>query len=593
VSNEKKSLSSKTKVRKIKRKSKSSDTNLDYSKEKNESLEKNIKEKLINIENDLQGKSIKEVISGKISKIFTEKLKPTINSIVEKVGKKVESTDEIKKNLDKISKDAALISKFVENEKLTTNTDDVRVDVEIKSENNSEKTHLKEIETQNEAVQEEIKSITLSESQQSPNVKPLIEVIVSKGSVPDLQQIQRNEQASDIKTSTSDRVATGKLIKSTQNKDDIVMKNNTEKLQDTVVTDTKTKINESKLKFLGLEKEDESVQKVVTDESIASNKNIENEEDDVEVIEEIIYIDGADGDEDEEIIEEIIETTTIEDSPDTLDESLPGSGHTKVTVRTTRKISSSSLPGEVRTIEETVVTDGVPENEKKQSGFQIGVGKSGISMSVGDKKMEIGKSGLKLNRSKSKSPKNAEGDEPDKRDTKSPEKSKKSMSLPKIFKRSISQPADDDIQEAEDESASSKKLSRTGSGLLKLGKSRSKSTVVLKTGDVTIDTDAMLNFIDNERNASRISNVGQGEFDLSVGDEDVASTVVVRKTSTTTSEGKDAPVSIETVEISRKDLGLGSSSDHQPSKSAETKSNAKTKREKKDKTKLTTLTRPF
>jgi len=502
-----------------------------------EKLVKNVEGELMNIEKNLHGKSIKEVIGGKINTIFTEKVKPTINSIIEKVGKKVESTDEIKKNLDKISKDAALISKLVENEKTTKITDDVLVDVENKSENNSKKTHLNENETQNAGVQEDIKSITIGESQQSPNVEPVSEVIVSKVTVPDLQQIET------VVTSP---------------------------------TDTKTSTNESKLKFLGIEKEDKNVQKVVTDESIAQDKKIENEEDDVEVIEEIIYIDGEDGDEGEEIIEEIIETTTIE--PDSLDESIPGSGHTKVTVRTTRKISSTSSPGEVKTIEETVVTDGVPENEKKLSGFQLGVGKSGISMSVGDKKMEIGKSGLNFTRSKSKSPKNVEGDEPDKRDTKSPEKSKKSMSLPKIFKRSISQPADDDIEEAEDESASAKKLPRTGSGLLKLGKSRSKSKLVLKTGDVTMDTNAMSNFMDNERSASRTSNAGLGELDLTVGDEGVAAAVVARKTSTTTSGGKYGPESTETVSIPPPD---------------ETKSNAKTKREKKDKTKLTTLTRPF
>ncbi|XP_001947368.2 putative uncharacterized protein DDB_G0289263 [Acyrthosiphon pisum] len=590
MSKEKKSLTSEKKYRKTKRKSKTSDTNLTSP----ESLVKNVEEKLINIENNLHGKSIKEAISGKINAIFTEKVKPTINSIIEKVGKKVESTeDEIKKDLDKISKDAALISKFVENEKSTNINDDVRVDVNIKSENNTEKTHLNENETQNAVVQDDVKSITFGESQQSLNVKPLSEIIVSQVSVPELQQIKRNEQAPDMKTNTEDRVATEKLIESTNNKKDIDMKNNIENVLDTVVTSptgTKASNNESKLKFLGFEKEDKNVQKVVTDESIATDKKIENEEDDVEVIEEIIYVDGADGDEDEEIIEEIIETTTVEDSPD---ESIPGSGKTKVTVRTTRKISSSSLPGEVKTIEETVVTDGIPGNEEKRSGFKFDVGKSGVSMSVGDKKMEIGKSGLNFTRSKSKSPKNVEGDEPDKRDTKSPEKSKKSM-MPKIFKRSISQPSDDDIQEVNDESASTKKLPRTGSaGLFKLGKSRSKPTLVLKTGDVTMDADAMSNFMDNERNASRTPNVGLGGLDLTVGDEGVAAAVVVRKTSTTTSGGKDTPVTTETVDISPVDLGFGLDRDRQSAKNAETKSNAKTKREKKDKTKLTTLTRPF
>jgi len=517
-------------------------------------------------------------VGGKVSTIFTEKVKSAINSIIEKVRGQVESTDEIKKNLDKITKDAALISKIVENEKSTKITDDVRVDVEIIPENNLEKTHLNGIETQNAIVQEDIKSITLGESQQSPNITPLSEVIVSQVSVPDLQQIKKNEQTSE-KSSTVDRVETEELIESTLKKKDINMENNIEKNLDTVVTsltDTKTSINESKLKSLGFEKEDKSVQKVVTDKSISSNKKIENEEDDVEVIEEIIYVDGVDGEEDEEIIEEIIETTTIEDSPDSLDESIPGSGHTKVTVRTTRKISSSSLPGEVKTFEETVVTDGIPENERKLSGFHLGVGKSGISVSVDDKKMEIGKSELDFISSKNKSPKNVEGDGPDKRDKKSPEKSKNSVAMSKVFKRSISQPKNDDIQEAEDESASTKKFSRTGSGLSKSGKSRSKSMLIVKTGDVTIDTDDMSNFLDNEHKGSSISNVGPGGLDLTVGDGGVAATVVVGETSATTSEEKDTPVS-----------SFESAEDRLFTK------NAETKREKKDKTKLTTLSWPF
>jgi len=582
ISNEKKSLTSEKKYRKIRRKSKISDKN--DSTTENEPLVKNVNEKLINADNNVQGKSIKDMISGKINSIFTEKIKPNINNIVEEVEKKVESSDEIKKDLDKISKDAALISKLLENENSTKHTDDVQPNEEIKSENNSEKAQPNLIEKQNAVVEEEIKSITLDESQQSPNVKPLSEVTVSQISVPDLQQIERKEQVSDLKTSTPDRVTAEELNESTKNKNDIVMKNNIEKPQDTAVTsptDAKTKTNELKSKFLGLEKEDENAKKAATDKPIASDKKVDNEEDDVEVIEEIVYVDASDGAEDEEIIEEIIQTTTVEDSPD---ESSPGSGHPKVTVHTTRKISSSSLPGEVKTFEETMVIDGTPKNEKKQPSFQVDVGKSGISMSVGDKKMEIGKSGLKLNRSKSKSPKNVEGDESSNRDKKSPEKSKKSMSMPKIFKRSISQPTGDDIQETEDESASAKKLSKTGSCLFKLRKSSSKSSVVLKTGDITMDKDAMSNFMDNERNASRI-NVGQGELNLTVGNGDAAASVTI-------SEGKDTPVSMETVEKSI-GLGIGVGKDQKSTENAETKSNAKTKKPKKDKTKLTTLTRPF
>jgi len=101
--------------------------------------------------------------------------------------------------------------------------------------------------------------------------------------------------------------------------------------------------------------------------------------------------------------------------------------------------------------------------------------------------------------------------------------------------------------------------------------------------------------MDNERNASRISpNVGPGELDLKVGDKGVAASVVVRKTSTTTSGGKDSPVTTETLDIiTPVDLGFGSDRGGQSTKNVEAKSNAKTKREKKDKTKLTTITRPF
>lgn len=535
----------------------------------NESLEKYAQEKLIKIENNFQGKSIKEVINGKIKTVFTEKIKPTFDSILEKLGKKVEITEEMKNNLNSISNDAALISKFLEKEKSTKNIDEVRANVEVKSKkpdsqfknvekpilnveqnkenvvqniveisknvdivkapNNSEKTHSNEIESDNAVVEEQIKSITVGESQQSPNVKPLSEEIVSK----------------DV-----------------------------------------SKTYESKLKFLGLKKEDENVPKVVKDESIVSDKKVEDNED--EVIEEVIYIDGTDGDEGEEIIEEITETTTIENSPETLDEfnfsnsqsSAAGPGHTTVTtVKTTRKISSSSAPGQVTTVEETVVTDGKPESERKKSSFQFDMGKSGVSMSVGDKKLEIGKAGLKLKRSKSTSPQNVEGDEPDKRDTKSPEKSKRSIPNLKIFKRSISQPTDDDIEEVEGESqqsvsASGKKMSRTGSGLLNFGKSRSKTSLVAEAvNDITVNTNAMLNFEDNERKGLL------SDFDKTDGNVEV-----VRKISTTTSGGNVVSESIlETVTA-------GSAPAERSTKNANVKSNVKTKREKKDKTKVT---RPF
>ncbi|XP_025193757.1 putative uncharacterized protein DDB_G0282133 [Melanaphis sacchari] len=597
------------------------------------SLVENVKEKLINVENNLQKKSIKEVMGEKINTLFTEKLKPTIKEIFGKFGKTVESSEEIKKNLDTISKDAAIISKLVKNEKSVKNVDDVNVEIktentnsqlnngekqilnieqknekdvnniieintnvdEVKSQNNSEKVPLNENEIHNAVVEENNSSITFDESQKSQNVKPIREITIPKVSVPDLQQIETNKQASDMKkASTLNEVTAEELIKNKYNGNTIFTKNNIEKLEDTIVTplsETAAKINESKLKFLGIEKEDKSIQKVTTN----NEKKGENEEDElVEVIEEVVYIDGSNGAEDEEIIEEIIETTTIEEEPDFLDES--GSGHTKVTVRTTRKISSSSLPGEVTTTEETVVTDGIPENNRKLSGFELGIGKSGVSISDGDKKLEVGVPNLKLNRSKSKSPKNV-GDSPDKRDTKSPEKSKRLISMPKIFKRSISQPSGDDIQEAESESqlgsTTTKKSPRPSAGLLIFGKSRSKSSMILDENDIKTNTGVVSDFIDNEQNASRISNEGLGEFDKAADNADVNTTVVVRKTSTTTSTGKDFSASTDTAGMSPTGLKLESAEAQQSSKNADTKSNTKSKREKKDKTKLTTLTRPF
>jgi len=594
------------------------------------SLAKNVEEKLLNIENNLQGKSIKDSLCGKMNTILTEKLKPTINGILENVGKKVESNEEIKKNLDIISKDAAMISKLVNNEQSIKITDDINVEIKPENknsqlnndkkqglnfeENNENDVHniieistnvdveksqnkvsLNEIETRNAVVQEHINSKTIGESQQSKNVTPVSEVSISKASVPDLQQIETIKQASDMNTTSTLDSTTKELIENVYDKKDVVTENKIEKLVETVVTphtETAMKINESKLKFLGFEKEDKNVENVVVNKSIVSENNEENEEE-VEVIEEIVYVDGADGAEDEEIIEEIIETTTVEDLPDTLDES--GSGHTKVTVHTTRKISSSSLPGEVKTIEETVVTDGVSENEKKSHGFQFGIGKSGVSMSVGDKKLEIGMP--KLSRSKSKSPKNVEDDEPDKRNTKSPEKSRKSISMPKIFKRSISQPSDRDIPEAEGEpqldAAPNRKTSQPSAGLLIFGKSRSKSSLILDAVDIDVNTGVVSDFIDNERSASRISNTGLGEFDITAGDGDVGTTVTVRKTSTTTSKRIDTLSGIDTVGKLTTGLPSGSVTVQQSTKSADTKSNAKTKREKKEKTKLTTLTRPF
>lgn len=254
-----------------------------------------------------------------------------------------------------------------------------------------------------------------------------------------------------------------------------------------------------------------------------SETNAEDDDDEsVEVIEEIVYVE--DGEDEEEIIEEITETTTVEELPaDQFDgsdleksQSLTGSGErerpTTVTVRTSvRKISSSSSPGQVKTIEERVVSDNSAKNVKKGFGIELGIGKSGVNMSVGEKKLGIGrlgmkfgkrkeqedeneqegmkiklnKSGFSLHRKKNKSSLPTEGEdvnELDKRNVVSPEKNKKSKSksISKLFKRSFSQPSVADISEIEDDpfpgGSIKSKFSNSSSSLFKFGKSRSRSS---------------------------------------------------------------------------------------------------------------------
>lgn len=324
-------------------------------------------------------------------------------------------------------------------------------------------------------------------------------------------------------------------------------------------TDLINKKNEIKYKFLGFEsetpKEIKGEQTEVADESLSQEKElVDNDDESEEVIEEVIYVNAADGEEEgEEIIEEIIETSTAQVPPGTSnsESSDPNSsksdnGHTIVTVRkSVRKISSNSTPDEVIATEETVYDNG-QETDKKAFGLKLGIGKSGLNFSVGDKKLGIGKSGvkfgkqeskqdddqnlsinldktgLKFNRNKHKSSKLSETevvDESDVRDVVSPGKPKKSKSLSnlKIFKKSISQPAESNIQEDENESSPEVvgKKSNRSSSLLKFGKSRSKSVdqYISYTDDVTTDSNLMTSFIDQERYGSQLSNIGLGELE--------------------------------------------------------------------------------
>lgn len=261
--------------------------------------------------------------------------------------------------------------------------------------------------------------------------------------------------------------------------------------------------------------------------NISETKAENSDDESVEVIEEIVYVE--DGEDEEEIIEEITETTTMEELPaDQFDEtdfekspSFTDSGvrerPTTVTtiLKSVRKISSSSSPGEVKTIEETIVSDNSTKNVKKGFGIQLGIGKSGVNMSVGEKKLgisksgmkfgkrkevedkdeqeamtiKLGKSGFKLHRKKNKSslpPESEETGDFDNRNVVSSEKIKKSKSksISKLFKRSISQPSVADISEIEDDplpdGTIKRKFSSSSASLFKFGKSRSRSTENMK-----------------------------------------------------------------------------------------------------------------
>lgn len=320
--------------------------------------------------------------------------------------------------------------------------------------------------------------------------------------------------------------------------------------------DIKTKTNESKLKFLGLDvkKVDESKirETDLIDDSYTSEENkVKNDDDLVEVIEEIIYVDDLGDGNEEEIIEETIETTTFESSPESTDEFIfdhAHKGHTNtVTIRKTsvRKTSSSSGPGEVKTTVETFVSEDLPECEKQKLGLHFGIGKSSVNVGLGEKKLKIStsgvkfeenkkqgsaeheeiaidfdKTGLKLNRNKKKPSSDTTEEIDGSREQKVivPEKVAKKSKSKKMFKRSTSQLMEPEIQEIENESetTSSKKLSRSASSLLKFGKSRSKSSGILDVNKIpTTDVKVMSNFIDQERRSSESSQLSLTEYDES------------------------------------------------------------------------------
>lgn len=588
MSNESNLQASTEKYRKKKRKSKSSDKSSNDSGSENKSFDDKVN--IIKTEfNGLQGKSIKGIISEKFNTLVDTKVKPVFERIFGKKAGYADINDEVqnKKGIitEKVNQDVKAKPSF-ESIFGKMATVEIETNQEQNKENSAKGGTFVEIQssTNNVDVIEERDKVNASES-----TKIELDVEQEKIGTPLAENEAKSNKLVTVEpivvvnnhTPVTETVAIKK-----ENHNDVsnVYKDSAE----ISLTGIRSKNNESKLKFLGLnaekekadtievektptiesssvskkEKDTVEIRKTSTVESSVVEEKKEGDEDDVEVIEEIIYVD-AEGDEgDEEIIEEVTETTTTtEDPQDEFDESgarrRPSQTVTTTRKTSVRKISSSSLPGvETQTFEETVeVVGNTPESEKKPFGFEFGIGKSGVNMTMGEKKLGIGKSGLKFGK-REESPQDGRkpeaitikldksglrlnhGKQRGKSDEKSvdgePEKTKmRSVSVPnfKIFKRSTSQPAtSEDIQETEDvvtPELPSKKAHRSTSSLLKFGKSRSKSTGVMAVEvDVTTDPNAMYNFLDHERDSTNLQRSQVDSKDAAQSSDDISGKVI-------------------------------------------------------------------
>lgn len=396
----------------------------------------------------------------------------------------------------------------------STNFNDLIADLQAFADKNPEKS-IEESTISTKAKQDDIDTFLINEKNE-------INKKQSNISTPSILETEQTKLIDNIPTSSNGTVLEIGTIKQKNENDPL------NKSQNSTVTSASEMLNKTKaseLEFAGTndqhEEKNKNVQVKLSGESNVSEKKIIDDDDEsTEIIEEIIYVDGVEGEEDEEIIEEITETTVVE-TPDANSETLPfADSHvgptTTVRKTTTRKISSTSAPDEITTVEETVVSGYTPEHEKSNIGFQVGIGKSGVNASVGNIGMGIGRSDeefgkhgdvtikLKKPEKKSNGKKGKKGteekggpsvDASEERDVISKEKSKKPMALPnlKIFKRSTSQPTTPNIEEGIEESpldVVSKKMGRSTSGLFKSEKSKSKSPEILEKPDVKIDVNA-------------------------------------------------------------------------------------------------------
>lgn len=543
-------------------KSKDADLNSSNSGSRYQNSDKDIP---IKTENK-QKKSIIDVVNGQINTVFNTKVIPNIDSIFKKVRK---SAGNLKKKGEKENtvqnvsndikssdnsdegkeQDKLKISSHLENlEKELINKLEIPP-IGSNNENKGEKPkNLIKIQKTNEVLNESDNTLIPEEKNNgdiNSKVIPDFQVSLDDDQINEFEQELINksiisklnlEHKKTNKQEIEDESDEVKKLNIIDENNKTKQKNSENFEQKSPNVDIETKINESELKFLDLINNKNEKKELLNESNVSDNNQVQEQVEDkdndtIEIIEEIIYVDDADGFEDgDEIIEEIIETTTVQNSPETGGNSESSqslnTNNEHTTVSTTRKTSlrKASAPDDVILLEETEENDGKSQNEKKPFGLHFGIGKSGVNVSVGDKKMGIGKSGvkigkreeqenennaamtikldksgLKLNRNKNKIAKNDDNnkevdfDKFDERESISQEKVKISKSIPnfKIFKRSISHPTESDIQEV-NEVVPKKKL-------LKFRKSRSKSTSVLTT-----DVHVLSNFIDHERSVSQI-----------------------------------------------------------------------------------------
>lgn len=542
--------------------SKAADLNSSNSGSRYQNSDKDIP---IKTENNKQNKSIIDVVNGQINTVFNTKVIPNIDSIFKKVRK---SAGNLKKKGEKENtvlnvsndikssdnseegkeQDKLEISSHLENlEKELINKLEIPP-IGSNNENKGEKPkNLIKIQKTNEVLNESDNTLIPEEKNNgdiNSKVLPDFQVSLDDNQINEFEQELINksiisklnlEHKKTNKLEIEDESDEVKKVNIIDENNKTKQKNSENFEQKSPNVDIETKINESELKLLDLINNENEKKELLNESNVSDNNQVQEQVEDkdnntIEIIEEIFYVDDADGFEDgDEIIEEIIETTTVQNSPETGGNSESSqslnTNNEHATVSTIRKISlhKASAPDDVILLEETEGNDDKSQNEKKPFGLQFGIGKSGVNVSVGDKKMGIGKSGvkfgkreeqenennaamtikldksgLKLNRNKNKIAKNDDSEEVDfdkfdERESTSQEKVKISKSIPnfKIFKRSISHPTESDIQEV-NEGVPKKKL-------LKFRKSRSKSTSVLTT-----DVHVLSNFIDHERSVSQI-----------------------------------------------------------------------------------------